>query len=315
MSRGLDLAQILQDHRGEIATAWAEMVHRLPDSHYNERPLEELRASTMRGLGAIIEALRGGSYTALEAYLTDVSLTRLEMGFDISEVIEALLLCKDAILPFIWQAFPPDSADAREAIAQLDGCLRRMIGRFGHLYAEGMGRRLARQADRLRAVNEVGRQIASFLSLDELLPYVVTLLRETFHYYNVNISLLDPEAGEMVLRASAGEFAGEPPLGVRVKVGEEGIVGWVAAKGEPLLVNDVSRDPRYYPLEALKGTRSELAVPIVAGGKVVGVLDVESTEVGAFGEEDFFTLRTLADQIAVAIENARLCGGCILHRP
>ena len=135
--RDPNLTALLDRHRGEIATAWAEMVYRLPDSHYREQPLEELRASTMRGLWAIIEALSSGSYAALEAYLTDVSLTRLEMGFDISEVIEALLLSKDAALPVIWRAFPPSSVEAQEAIAQLDGCLRCMIGRFGKLYAEG----------------------------------------------------------------------------------------------------------------------------------------------------------------------------------
>jgi len=68
----------------------------------------------MRGLGAIIEALTTGSYAALETYLTDVRLTRLRMGFNSAEVIEALLLCKDAALPIIWRAYPSGSATAQE---------------------------------------------------------------------------------------------------------------------------------------------------------------------------------------------------------
>lgn len=96
------LATLLHRHREEIAAAWAEMVHRRPNSRYQQQPLEELRNSTMRGSKAIIEALGSGSHAALEAYLTEVSLTRLEMGFDIAEVIEALLLFENVALPFVW---------------------------------------------------------------------------------------------------------------------------------------------------------------------------------------------------------------------
>jgi len=83
-------------------------------------------------------------------------------------------------------------------------------------------------------------------------------------------------------------------------------VGWVAKTGEPLLANDVSQEPRYRAVEALSDIRSELAVPVKMGEKVLGVLDIESVEVDAFGEADLFTAQTLADQLAVAIENARL---------
>ena len=305
--RDLALTVLLARHRGEIATAWAEMVHRLPNSHYRERTLEELHASTMRGLDAIIEALTTGSYAALESYLTDVSLTRLEMGFDINEVIEALLLCKDAAQPFIWHTFPPGSATAQEAIAQLDGCLRRMIGRFGQLYAEGMSQRLTRQADRLRAINEIGRHISSVLDLDELLWAVVRLVKEAFGYYNVSIFLMDTEADELVLKAGVGGYvSGAPSLGDRLKIGQEGILGWIAATGKPLLVNDVSQEPRYYATPTLPHTQAELGVPIKVRGQVVGTLDVQSAELNAFAQADLTTLQTMADQIGVAVENARL---------
>jgi two-component system nitrate/nitrite sensor histidine kinase NarX len=305
--RDPNLSALLDRHRGEIATAWAEMVHRLPDSHYREQPLEDLRASTMRGLWAIIEALSSGSYADLEAYLTDVSLTRLQMGFDINEVIEALLLSKDAALPIIWQAFLPGSAMAQEAIAQLDGCLRRMIGRFGQLYAEGVSRHLDQQVARLRTLNELGRHISSVLNLDELLWAVVRLVKDTFGYYNVSIFLVDTETNELVLKAGVGgHISGVPPLGDRLKIGEEGILGWIAATGEPLLVNDVSREPRYYATPTLPHTRSELGIPIKVRGQVVGTLDVQSTGLDAFDQDDLTTLQTIADHIGAAVENARL---------
>ncbi len=87
---------------------------------------------------------------------------------------------------------------------------------------------------------------------------------------------------------------------------EESIVGWVAQTGEPILANDVSEDPRYRAVEALRDTKSELAVPVKMGNNVIGVLDIESTDVDAFGEADLYTAQTLADQLAVAIDNARL---------
>jgi len=163
------------------------------------------------------------------------------------------------------------------------------------------------RAEQLRTVNEVSRKISSIAKLDELLPYVGNLLRETFHYYNVNIYLLEPGSGTLMLKALclSGQ-KGVIPVGVPLGVDEESIVGWVAQAGEPILANDVSEDPRYRAVEALKDTKSELAVPVRLGGKVLGVLDIESREGDAFGEADVYTAQTLADQLAVAIDNARL---------
>ncbi len=168
-------------------------------------------------------------------------------------------------------------------------------------------RRERQRAEQLRAINEVSRKISSVVRLDELLPYVGNLLREAFNYYNVNIFLLEPSSGRLVLKALclSGQ-KGVIPVGVPLEVDDESIVGWVAQTGEPILANDVSADPRYRSVEALRDTRAELAVPVKIGNKVLGVLDIESTEADAFGEADLFTAQTLADQLAVAIENARL---------
>ncbi len=163
------------------------------------------------------------------------------------------------------------------------------------------------RAEQLRTINEVSRKISSVVKLDELLPYVGNLLRETFNYHNVNIFLLDPESGGLVLKAVC--LSGQKaiiPVEAPLEVGGSSIVGWVAQTGEPILANDISEEPRYKAVEALKDIKSELAVPVKLGDKVLGVLDIESTEVDAFGEADLFTAQTLADQLAIAIENARL---------
>ena len=163
------------------------------------------------------------------------------------------------------------------------------------------------RAEQLRTINEVSRKISSVVNLDDLLPYVGNLLRQTFQYHNVNIFLFEPTSGELNLKALCLSGQNEViPVGVPLEVDEEGIVGWVARTGEPLLANDVSKEPRYRDVEALSETKSELAVPVKMGENVLGVLDIESIEVDAFSEADLFTVQTLADQLAVAIENARL---------
>ena len=163
-----------------------------------------------------------------------------------------------------------------------------------------------RRADQLRAINEVGRRISSILSLDELLPFVVHSLHETFDYYYVIILLPGPQSDELAVRASNTEPGMIPFESAPRFKATEGITGWVFQEGEPLLVNDVTKEPRYVLYEGRPDTGSELAVPIRVGPDVLGVLDIESVEPNAFDEIDMFTVQTLADQVAVAMENARL---------
>ncbi len=162
-----------------------------------------------------------------------------------------------------------------------------------------------KRTTQLELLAGITQKIASILDLDELLSQVVRMIGETFGYYYTSIFMVEAESDELVMRAGAGPFD-ETLIGLRLKIGQEGICGWVAYSGEPLLVNDVGREPRYYSTEESKDTRSELAVPIKLKGEVIGVLDVQSVELGAFSQDDVSILQTLADQLAVAVENARL---------
>src|SRR5574341_451499 len=166
-----------------------------------------------------------------------------------------------------------------------------------------------KRATQLAMVSEVSRQVAAFLDLDELLQNVVTRIRDRFGYSHVHVFTVDATAGYVVFRASTHPRGTEwRERGVGYHIGSEGIVGWVAATGEPLVVNDVSQEPRFvpYPDQVPDETRSEIVVPLVVGNQVIGVLDVESSELNAFGNEDLFILKTLAAQVAVAVEDARL---------
>lgn len=162
-----------------------------------------------------------------------------------------------------------------------------------------------RRADQLRAINEVARRVSAILSLEELLPYVVNSLQKTFNYYNVNVFLLDRAQGSVVLKAAAGQANGVIPTGFLIRL-HEGIVGRVADTGTALNEGDITVGRGRLSSGEVAHSRSELAVPIKIGDEILGVLDIQSTEVNAFDEIDLFTAQTLGDQLGIAIENARL---------
>jgi len=163
-----------------------------------------------------------------------------------------------------------------------------------------------KRATQLAVVNQVARRAASILDVDQLLPEVVAAIQQSFDYYHVGLFLLDEVAGELEMRAIAGGFADIAPPDRRLALGE-GMAGWTAETGQSLLANDVSREPRYV-LGILKQalTKAELCVPLKLAGKVIGVLDIQCTRLNAFDETDLMAMETLADQLAVAIENAQL---------
>jgi nitrate/nitrite-specific signal transduction histidine kinase len=168
-------------------------------------------------------------------------------------------------------------------------------------------KQLSQRAGQLYTINEISRKISSIINLEELLPFVANLLRQTFNYHNVNIFLFEPTSGRLILREIClSGYNGVIPLEVPLEMGEEGIVAWVAQSGEPIMANDVSKEPRHHYINELSDTRSELAIPVKIGDKILGVLDIESNELNAFTEDDMSTAQTLADQLAIAIENARL---------
>jgi diguanylate cyclase (GGDEF)-like protein len=162
-----------------------------------------------------------------------------------------------------------------------------------------------KKSKQLETIQEVSKKIVSVLDMDELLQQIVNSIYHTFGYYYTTILLLDEDSKEIVIKACTGPSV-KSPVRKKVKVYDEGITGWVAKTGEPLLVSDVSKEPRYLFVEELADVKSELAVPIKIKNKVIGVLDVESVELNAFDESDLTTLTILAEMIAIAIENASL---------
>jgi PAS domain S-box-containing protein len=165
-----------------------------------------------------------------------------------------------------------------------------------------------RRADQLRAVSEIGQKITNILNLNELLPYVTRLLYQTFDYYNVAVFLLDPEQPEnLMLKSAHGWDKALLPTDIRINLNNpNGVITWVARTGQPLNVPDVREEPLYREYGPDGMVRSELCVPVRFNNQVVGVLDVASTILGGFDAIDLTTMQALADQVGIALENARL---------
>jgi phosphoserine phosphatase RsbU/P len=162
--------------------------------------------------------------------------------------------------------------------------------------------RTTRQARTLVLLNEIARELTSILNVDELLKRIAELLSRLSDYQMFSILLLDA-TGEKLQHRFSQRFQENIQLKNDIPLGR-GVVGYAAQRKEAVLVPDVSKDPRYIPSNP--ETRSELAVPLVYKDKVIGVLDLEHTRRGFFTDDHRRTVTTLAAQVAIAIENARL---------
>jgi sigma-B regulation protein RsbU (phosphoserine phosphatase) len=155
--------------------------------------------------------------------------------------------------------------------------------------------------DTLETLAEIGREMSSILDLDVLLTRIASLTKRLIDYRTFGILLLNEETQDLEIKLAVRY--GEEATQKRVKVGE-GLVGWAAQHKEPVLVADVSKDPRY--LNLVPDARSELVIPMLIKDRVIGVFDLESPELDAFTKEHSELLTLLASQAAIAIDNARL---------
>jgi diguanylate cyclase (GGDEF)-like protein/putative nucleotidyltransferase with HDIG domain len=161
-------------------------------------------------------------------------------------------------------------------------------------------KREQRRSSHLALLNELGRKASLVLNPQELLPSICRQVRNAFGYDLGRIEIMDPSGEELVVEAEAGY--GLELIGRRVRIGE-GLSGVAADSGEPVLANSVVKEPRYIALHP--GIRSALSLPLKYREELMGVLSLESKQAYAFSQQDVLTLRTLADQLAVALHNAR----------
>jgi len=166
---------------------------------------------------------------------------------------------------------------------------------------------LERRAMQLQTAAQVSRAASSLLDPEELMSQTAELIRERFKLYYVGLFLVDETGQSAVLRAGTGE-AGHKLLqaGHKLEVGGSSMIGWCVAHGQARIALDVGEEAVRFSNPLLPDTRSEMALPLISRGRVIGAMSIQSEQPAAFSQEDVAILQTMADQLATAIENARL---------
>ena len=168
-------------------------------------------------------------------------------------------------------------------------------------------KRIAERTEQLRATLDVGRAASSILDPDELIARTVNLITDRFGYYYAAIFLLDPTRQWAELKDATGE-AGKTlkAQGHRLEVGGKSMVGTTINTGQARIALDVGTESVRFNNPLLPDTHSEIALPLIVGDRTIGALDVQSTQAAAFAEQDIITLQGMVNQVAIALENARL---------
>jgi len=195
--------------------------------------------------------------------------------------------------------------ESNDALRDLNQTLeQRVSARTGEL--DQANQRNERRARQFEAIAQVTKAAAANQNLEDLLALLAQVIAEQFDYYHAGIFLLDDNREYAELRAANSE-GGQRMLrrNHRLRMGETGIVGLVAATGQPRIALDVGADAAYFNNPDLPGTHSEAALPLKVSGSVIGVLDIQSAEHNAFSQDDIEALSTLADLVATTIQNAR----------
>jgi nitrate/nitrite-specific signal transduction histidine kinase len=252
-----------------------------------------------------------------------VTLVATWAGVTVLSLILALMIARSVTGPVAElrsgaEAFRQGNMDVTvptagtDELSLLARTFNQLVAELSQLYREleqrvaDRTRELERRSTYLEASAEVGRAATSILESDKLIGQVVELIREQFDLYYVGLFLLDGTGEWAVLRAGTGE-AGQAMLarGHRIKVGE-GMIGWSVARGQPRVVLEAGEDAVRLATDELPETRSEVAIPLRSRGEVLGAFTVQDSRPGAFDQDAVAVLQTMADQVAVALDNARL---------
>jgi len=201
------------------------------------------------------------------------------------------------------------AAVMNDTVEQLESTLSHFEERFAERTADlEVARSLSeKRANQFETISEISRVITSEQKTENLLPLVARLISESFNFYHTGIFLVD-NTGQFAMLQAASSAGGKNMLnrGHKLEIGGNSIVGYVAQFGIPRISLDVGQDAVYFNNPDLPNTRSEMALPLKIGERIIGALDVQSEKPGAFTQSDANTLGILADQVAISLENARL---------
>ncbi len=275
-----------------------------------------LLADASRARAEAEEATRRLTHQSWQAYSTRKDASRLGFAYDSNQVLPLQTIAPPQELNLTqpltvrgepigqlavanWQEISPEAADLVAAIAE------RVSAQLETLR---LAEELQKRAAELQTVATVSSTASTVLDPDTLLQSVVDLTKERFGLYHAHIYLLNEAWQTLLLAAGAGEVgkimvADQHAIPMSM---EQSIVARAVRERHVIIVNDVAAEPNHLPNPLLPETRSEMAVPMIVGDKVLGVFDVQSTQLNRFTEEDANIYATLTSQVGVALQNARL---------
>ncbi len=260
-----------------------------------QREDEALAPVARLGRQALLWALAVGGIAIVLSFVASASLTR--------PIVQLTEAARQLGAGRLHIRVPVPSRDELGILAET---FNTMALRLQDLY-QNLERRVQERTVQLQTAAEMGRLMASMLDLDELLRTAVNLIRDRLGYYHASVFLMDESGQWAVLRESTGEVGRRlKERGHRLAVGGQSLIGWVTANGRPRVAQRTAEDPIHLQNELLPETRSEAAFPLKVGERMIGALDVQSTLEDVFDPGALSVLQILADQLAVAIENARL---------
>jgi GAF domain-containing protein/HAMP domain-containing protein len=254
-----------------------------------------LIASILAGLVAVLTTIFAQALTRPINRLTSTAQKITEGDLTVSAPVS-----NDEI-GLLANSFNIMTARLRQFISELEDRVRTRTSELAE-----RNESLTFRSRQLQTISEVARSIAAAQDLETLLNEVATLVSSRFGFYHVGIFLVDDNHEFAILRAANSE-GGKRMLARqhKLRVGQVGIVGYTTGNALPRIATDVGSDAVFFNNPDLPLTRSEMALPLIAGGQVIGALDVQSTQADAFSEEDVELFLTLADQVSVAIMNSR----------
>ena len=254
---------------------------------------------------ALLPALGGIVLAALMIVLTQAVLSRVVLQ-PLERLAEGAAIVGAGDLAY---EIPIERADEVGFLAQSFNQMARQVREFvQNLEAQVVERTsaLERKSKQLEAANMVTREAAHAQDVLTLLEIAVTAISEYFDLYHAGVFLLDEDREWAVLRAASSEGGRRMLLRRhRLRVGQQGIVGYVSATGLPRIALDVGEDAYWFDNPDLPDTHSEIGLPLKIGDELIGVLDVQSEQTSAFTDDDISNLQLLADQLALAIMNAQ----------
>jgi len=326
------LIEIILENREQIKNEWIQQIQTIPHTKYSEQPVSALLASLEEALNAFIEAIESSSYDRLEAYIQQLCMNRMKMGFDISEVTHAILMANDVLLPYIIRGFEGTPEKLLSAISIIGYCTRWTLSRFNDLYSKAINQRLQQNFEALKRhdnqlaeqkeqLEQKVRQISSLmksarvvnstLNLDKVLKYIVEQACDLIGIDVCVIYELDEITNELSIRAAhANALNVKKYENMRIPFGEE-FVRLVKQHKQRFHIDDVKKEQReelQFLISALEREtiQAMLTVPLKWMRNILGGIAVFCNQPHKFSAEEISLLSSFSAHAALAIENARL---------